>query len=62
MWRTFYWGSLPSRGKKLKVIFDWTMDLFFKPDVAMIKRITEIRKSPQNNHFNKDDMTIMEKQ
>ncbi|MGB8450399.1 MAG: hypothetical protein WCE25_11820 [Nitrososphaeraceae archaeon] len=31
----------------VKVIFDWTMDLFFKPDVAMIKRITEIRKSPQ---------------
>ena len=61
MWRTFYWGSLPTKGKKLKVIFDWTMDLFFKPDVAMIKRITEIRKSPQNNHINKDDITVIEK-
>ena len=44
MWRTFYWGRLPTKGKKLKVIFDWTMDLFFKPDVAMIKRIKKLER------------------
>ena len=34
MWRTFYLVNLPTRSKKLKVFLDWTMDLFFKPDVS----------------------------
>jgi hypothetical protein len=29
---------LPTIKKKLKVMSDWTTDLLFKPDVAMIKR------------------------
>jgi NADH dehydrogenase len=38
LWRTYYWAQLPTTKKKLKVMGDWTSDLFFKPDVAMIKR------------------------
>ncbi|MGH9977417.1 MAG: NAD(P)/FAD-dependent oxidoreductase, partial [Nitrososphaeraceae archaeon] len=38
LWRIFYLSNLPTRKKKLKVMGDWTMDLFFKPDVAKIKR------------------------
>jgi NADH dehydrogenase len=38
LWRTYYLGNLPSIKKKLKVMGDWTSDLVFKPDVAMIKR------------------------
>ena len=38
LWRTYYLGNLPTFKKKLKVIGDWTSDLIFKPDVAMIKR------------------------
>ncbi len=38
LWRTFYLSNLPTRKKKLKVMTDWTMDLFFKPDVAKIER------------------------
>ncbi len=34
MWRTFYPGKLPTRSKRLKVLLDWTMDLFFKLDVS----------------------------
>jgi NADH:quinone reductase (non-electrogenic) len=34
LWRT----NLPSFKKKIKVMSDWTSDLFFSPDVAMIKR------------------------
>ncbi len=34
MWRSFYLGNLPTRSKRLKVLLDWTMDLFFKPDVS----------------------------
>jgi NADH dehydrogenase len=38
LWRTYYLGNLPTISKKLKVMGDWTSDLMFKPDVAMIKR------------------------
>ena len=38
IWRTYYLANLPTAKKKLKVMGDWTSDLFFKPDVAMIKR------------------------
>src|SRR5919198_5155180 len=38
LWRTYYLGNLPTIKKKLKVMSDWTMDLIYKPDVAMIKR------------------------
>jgi NADH dehydrogenase len=37
LWRTYYLANLPTIKKKLKVMSDWTSDLFFKPDVAMIK-------------------------
>jgi NADH:ubiquinone reductase (H+-translocating) len=38
IWRTYYLSNLPTIKKKLKVMGDWTMDLIYKPDVAMIKR------------------------
>jgi len=34
MWRSFYLGNLPTKSKRLKVLLDWTMDLFFKQDVS----------------------------
>jgi hypothetical protein len=33
-----YLLNLPTTKKKLKVMGDWTSDLLFRPDVAMIKR------------------------
>jgi NADH:quinone reductase (non-electrogenic) len=38
LWRTYYLAQLPTTKKKLKVMGDWTSDLFFRSDVAMIKR------------------------
>jgi NADH dehydrogenase len=38
LWRTYYLLNLPTTKKKLKVMGDWTSDLLFPPDVAMIKR------------------------
>ena len=38
LWRTYYLAQLPTTKKKVKVMGDWTSDLIFKPDVAMIKR------------------------
>ena len=47
LWRTFYLANLPTKQKKLKVMVDWTMDLLFKPDVAMIKRF--VKDEEENN-------------
>ncbi len=49
LWRTYYLSNLPTAKKKLKVMSDWTSDLFFKSDVAMIKR-TQV----QDNNKSKD--------
>ena len=38
MWRTYYLANMPTISKKLEVLIDWTFNLFFKRDVAMIKR------------------------
>jgi NADH dehydrogenase len=45
LWRTFYLTHLPSFKKKIKVMTDWTSDLFFSPDVAMIKRFVNTKAS-----------------
>jgi NADH dehydrogenase len=47
IWRTFYLSNLPTTKKKLKVMSDWTMDLLFKPDVAMIKRFVKEEKEKE---------------
>jgi NADH:ubiquinone reductase (H+-translocating) len=49
LWRTYYLGNLPTTKKKLKVLGDWTYDLIFKPDVAMIKR-SGIESRAKNTH------------
>jgi NADH dehydrogenase len=45
LWRTYYLGKLPTTKKKIKVIGDWTSDLIFKSDVAMIKRTEDSGES-----------------
>ena len=47
LWRSYYLANLPTAKKKLKVMGDWTSDLFFKPDVAMIKR-SDIQRGLDN--------------
>ena len=55
LWRTFYLANLPTIKKKLKVMGDWTMDLVYKPDVAMIKKFVETQKE-QEEQVNKEKM------
>jgi NADH:quinone reductase (non-electrogenic) len=57
LWRTYYLGNLPTIKKKLKVMGDWTSDLMFKPDVAMIKR-SEIKTSSVNTQEMNDSSNI----
>ena len=60
--------SQPSNNyEKLKVMSDWTMDLLFKPDVAMIKRFVSEKESgnfesiSDNNIVRKQDNDNIEK-
>lgn len=35
-WRLYYLGNLPTLEKKIRVLLDWSIDLFFKRDVTRI--------------------------
>ena len=43
LWRSYYLGNLPTLEKKLRVMADWVIDLFFKRDVTRVKTVTEER-------------------
>jgi len=68
LWRTYYLANLPTSKKKLKVMGDWTSDLFFKPDVAMIKiklqeeDKTEKLQNKENEIPNEENMNNDSKQ
>jgi NADH dehydrogenase len=35
MWRGIYLSKLPGREKRLRVLLDWTVELFFPRDIAL---------------------------
>lgn len=41
IWRYYYLSHLPTFKKKLRVLTDWTIDIFFKPDIARLKTFSE---------------------
>jgi NADH dehydrogenase len=41
IWRSYYLVHLPTLQKKIRVLADWTLDMFFKRDVTMLKTFTE---------------------
>jgi hypothetical protein len=49
LWRTIYLSKLPGLDKKVRVAFEWTLDLLFRKDVCAV------RDNPgRNNFYNKD--------
>jgi hypothetical protein len=36
LWRTLYLSKLPGFDKKVRVAFDWTLDLLFRKDVCAV--------------------------
>ena len=36
MWRSIYLSKLPGFDRKLRVVIDWTLDLFFPRDIALV--------------------------
>jgi NADH:ubiquinone reductase (H+-translocating) len=43
MWRTIYLSKLPGLDKKVRVAFDWTLDLLFPKDVCAVYDLDERR-------------------
>jgi NADH dehydrogenase len=42
MWRSIYLAKLPGLGKKLRVMVDWTLDLFFGKDIEQMITLRDI--------------------
>ena len=46
MWRTVYLSKLPGLDKKVRVAFDWTLDLLFPKDVCAVQNLEPRELSP----------------
>jgi NADH dehydrogenase len=50
MWRTIYLSKLPGLDKKVRVAFDWTLDLLFPKDVCAVHDLLYHRDFPRREH------------
>jgi NADH dehydrogenase len=48
IWRNYYLVNLPTIQKKVRVLADWILDMFFKRDVTMLKVFAEEEKKREN--------------
>ncbi|MGI0065161.1 MAG: NAD(P)/FAD-dependent oxidoreductase, partial [Nitrosotalea sp.] len=49
IWRAYYLSQLSTFEKKLRVLIDWSIDLFFKPDITRLKIFTENQETQTKN-------------
>jgi hypothetical protein len=42
--RNYYLANLPTLHKKIMVLVDWIIDIFFRRDVTMLKTLAEIKR------------------
>jgi hypothetical protein len=49
LWRTVYLGKLPGLDKKIRVAFDWTLDLLFPKDVCAVYDLDNSRDFEKDN-------------
>src|SRR5438046_2774471 len=52
LWRTIYLGNLPGLDKKVRVAFDWTLDLLFPKDVCAVHDL------PYRRDFHRPDQAL----
>ena len=45
IWRNYYLANLPTLQKKIRVLSDWMLDIFFKRDVTMLKTFVEEKET-----------------
>jgi NADH dehydrogenase len=51
MWRTVYLSKLPGLDKKVRVAFDWTLDLLFPKDVCAVHDLDQRRDFHSRDHI-----------
>jgi len=57
IWRTYYLANLPTIEKKIRVIIDWTIDLFFKRDVTKLKTFVAEEKRWKQEEQEEQDLS-----
>ncbi|HYZ49551.1 MAG TPA: FAD-dependent oxidoreductase, partial [Nitrososphaeraceae archaeon] len=50
IWRSYYLVHLPTLQKKIRVLADWTLDMFFKRDVTMLKTLIEEEEKAEEEY------------
>jgi NADH dehydrogenase len=53
LWRTFYLINVPTIEKKLRVMIDWTIDIFFNRDVTRLKMFASEREEKEGKEEDK---------
>jgi len=63
MWRTVYLSKLPGLDKKVRVAFDWTLDLLFPKDVCAVHDLPHRRDpdhmAPITNGVSSTDIKLL---
>jgi NADH dehydrogenase len=57
IWRTYYLANLSTIEKKIRVIIDWTIDLFFKRDVTKLKTFVAEEKRWKQEEQEEQDLS-----
>ena len=57
IWRTYYLANLPTIEKKIRVMIDWTIDLFFKRDVTKLKTFVAEEKRWKQEEEQQEDLS-----
>ena len=60
LWRTIYLSKLPGLDRKLRVMIDWTLDLFFPRDINLLsprysKTFRQVHLEPGDRLFNRGE-------
>ncbi|MDF1851952.1 MAG: FAD-dependent oxidoreductase [Verrucomicrobiales bacterium] len=60
MWRSIYLSKLPGIDRKLRVVIDWTLDLFFPRDINLLnprytKLFQQVHLEPDDKLFNRGE-------
>jgi NADH dehydrogenase len=66
LWRTIYLGLTPGVQKKVRVVLDWTLDLFFSKDIVQLPTVpsptiskTEDSKLPPVEVNNGENLLVL---
>lgn len=56
LWRTVYLMKMPGLDRKLRVVTDWTLDLFLRQDIVQLK--IDRTAAIAHEHFEKDEVIV----